>query len=132
MIWKTFNHSQPSKKSLKNGSHMPVHVCFVEPTSIRLVSFNLWIQSQLFFHGSLVLPIYDMCVFMFMDVCMCVCFVCIYIYIYMCVYVCVCKCVCMYVFIYIHIYILYIIFKFTLLKHYLLFIPQLIRIVDVD
>ena len=58
VIWKTFHHSQPSKKPLNNGSHMLVHVGFVEPTSIRLVSFNLWIQNQLFLHGFLVLYMY--------------------------------------------------------------------------
>ena len=75
---KNFHHSQSSKKPLNNVSHMLVHVGFVEPTSTRLVSFNLWIQGQLFLHGFLVLSIYDMCVYMFMYVCMFVC--CLYIY----------------------------------------------------
>ena len=51
MIWKTFQDSMPSKKPLKNGSDMLAHVSFVEPTSIRLVLFNLWMQNQLFLHG---------------------------------------------------------------------------------
>ena len=75
---KNFHHSQSSKKPLNNVSHMLVHVGFVEPTSTGLVSFNLWIQSQLFLHGFLVLSIYDMCVCMCMYVCMFVC--CSYIY----------------------------------------------------
>ena len=68
--------SQSSKKPLNNGSLMLLHVGFVESTSIRLASFNVWIQNQLFLDGFLVLSIYDMCVCMFMYVCIWVCVVC--------------------------------------------------------
>ena len=47
------------KKPLNTGSHTLVHIGFVEPTSIRLVSFNLWMQNHLFLHGFIVLLIYD-------------------------------------------------------------------------
>ena len=46
LIWKTFKYSHLSKKPLNSGSHMLIHVDFVEPTSTRLVSFNLWMQNQ--------------------------------------------------------------------------------------
>ena len=38
---KTFHYSQSSKNPLNNGSHMLAHVGFVEPASIKLVSFSL-------------------------------------------------------------------------------------------
>ena len=111
VIWKTFHHSQPSKKPSNSGSHMLVHVCFVETTSIRLVSFNLWIQNQVFLHGFLVLSIYGICVCMYMYVCMCVC---------------VCSNNIKLKITYIHTYIyIYVIFNFMLLEHYLC-------LVDVD
>ena len=53
MIWKTFQHSQPSKTPLNSECHMLAHVIFVKSTSIRLVSYNLWIQNQLFLFGFL-------------------------------------------------------------------------------
>ena len=41
MIWKTFQQSLPSKMPLNSGRHMLACVGFVEPLSIKLVSFNL-------------------------------------------------------------------------------------------
>ena len=140
VIWKTFHYLQPSKKPLKNGSHTLFHVGFVEPTSTRLVSFNLWIQNQRFLHGFLVLCTY-MCMYVYVCkyVCACVCdciYICMYIYIYyiyiyVCIYVCMYMCVYMYVCIYIYMYIcmyvcvyihkyICVIFDFMLLEHYLL------------
>ena len=60
---------------------MFVHMLgFVVPTSIRLVSFNLWIQNQLFLHGFLVLSIYDICVYVYVcDYVLCVIFTLLYV-----------------------------------------------------
>ena len=131
VIWKTFHYLQPSKKPLKNGSHILVHVGFVEPTSIRLVSFNLWLQNQRFLHGFLVLSTY-MCMYVYVCkyVCACVCVI-VYICMYVCIYICVCVCVyvCIYIYIYVYLYMcvciyihkyICVIFDFMLLEHYLL------------
>ena len=104
------------KKALNSGSHMLVHVSFVEPTSIRFVSFNLWMQNQLFLHSFLVLSIYNI------FVCVCVC-ICIYEGVCMYIYVCVCVCICMYlymcVFIYIYTYIYIYIYIFIYMYIYI-------------
>ena len=92
------------KKALNSGSHMLVHVSFVEPTSIRFVSFNLWMQNQLFLHSFLVLSIYNI----YVCVCVCICIyegVCMYIYVCVCVYMHVRVYACVYIYIYIYIYI---------------------------
>ena len=108
VIWKTFHPSQPSKKLLNNGSHMLVHVSFVEPTPVRSVSFNLWIQNRLFLHGFLVSSIY-LSIYIYIYIIF-IYYIYIYIYyIYIYIYVCVCVWVCVCV-----------IFNFMLLEHYLM------------
>ena len=46
MIWKTFQHSQPSKILSNSGNHIFLHV--VDSTSIGLVSFSIWMQNEFF------------------------------------------------------------------------------------
>ena len=109
-IWKTFQNSQHSKKPLNNGNHMLAHVGFVERTSIRLVSFNIWIQNQLF-----VSTRFSFYVYMYVCVYMCV-YVRVYVckkYVYICIfvliltYVCMCMCMCLCIYTYIYIYYIY-------------------------
>ena len=108
VIWKSFHHSQPSKKPLNNGGHMLVHMGFVEPTSITLVSFNLWIQGCLVFLFSLYMMCVNVCIYM--HVCVCVCIF-IYIYIYIYIYY-------IYIYTYIYIYIIYNIFIFKNMQYF--------------
>ena len=92
MIRKTFHHSQPSKKAIKQWTPhtCPCHIYI----SIRLVSFNIWIQKSTF---SSRFSFY-ICMYLYMYVFIIVLHVCIYFCIYylLCmyallfVYVCIC------------------------------------------
>ena len=85
LIWKTFQQSQPWKKLLHNGSHMFVHVGFVETTSIRLVSFTFEYKTDFFFIVFLFyLYMICMCLYMYMWVI----YIYIYIYIFIFLYFC--------------------------------------------